>query len=258
MNPDPLIPLVKREDDPFERALLRAGQRERAPHGTDRRLLAALGVGGGGALSALLARYGSKLVGVKTSAPLLLAAVALSVAAVAAGTWAVSRDEHPIAVPATAAPPPPSTAPTAPSVAPAPAKLDAPVEALPSTRVEDLPSSPVSAKAQTKPPASAAASSSSSDTTGDLAREVALVQEARAALTRGDSSEALRVLDVHDREFPTGTLSPESRVLRIEALVRAGGAANTARANALGDAFLGEHPSGPQARRVRAVLGRDR
>jgi len=251
VNPEPLTPLVKRDDDPFERALLRAGQRERAPRGADQRLLAALGVGGGSALSAFFAKYGTKI-GTKG----VLASVAVSVAAAAAGTWAVTsfRDSTPDTPPRANA-----SSPVQVAAAPAPtaqARTEAPVEALPSTRVEDLPSSPAASKASGKPVA--AATSAASAGAGDLAREIELVQGARAALARGDTAEALRTLDVHDREFRSGTLAPESRVLRIEALVRAGGPANTARANTLGDAFLTEHPTGPQARRVRAVLGRDR
>ncbi len=254
MIPEPLTPLVKRDDDPFERALLRAGQRERAPRGADRRLLAArgVGVGAGGALSVFFGKYAAK-VGAKG----LLATVTISVAAVAVATWSVSSSID-ATEPSTDVVPAPVIV-----VAPSPPSSSAepPVEAFPSTRVEDLPSS----SPATKPAGKAAAAppttttpSASAEPAPDLAREVELVQGARAALTRGEASEALRILDVHDREFPAGTLRPESRVLRIEALVRAGGERNVARANALGDAFLAEHPGGPQARRVRAVLGRDR
>lgn len=253
MNPEPLTPLVKQEDDPFEHALLRAGQRERAPRGSDRRLLAALGVGGGGALAAVVTSYTSKVGGKG-----VLATVAVSIAAIVAGSWAISPS-HDAPEPTTMNVGPPAE--VAPS-APAPA-TDGKVETLPSTRVEDLPSSSQPAprpagKVGSPIPATTAAASAavSADDAPSLAREVALIQGARAALARGEANEALRTLDVHDREFPNGTLRPESRVLRIETLVRAGGEQNVARANVLGDAFLAEHRSGPQARRVRAVLGR--
>ncbi len=248
MNPEPLTPLVKRDDDPFERALLRAGQRERAPRGADRRLLAALGVGGGGALAGFLARYTPKMGGKG-----LLATIAASVAVVGAAGWVVSSSDAraPSAnvVPTASATPP----------APVPSAAENPIEALPSTRVEDLPSSQLAPKPTTKSPGAsppAAPTATVADGTPNLAREIELVQGARSALGRGDASETLRMLDVHDREFPSGTLGPESRVLRIEALIHAGGDRNIKRANALGDAFLAEHPSGPQARRVRTVLGR--
>ena len=251
MKPEPLTPLVKQDDDPFERALLRAGQRERAPRGADRRLLAALGVGGGGALTAAAASYSSKLSGKG-----VLATVAVSVAAVVAGSWAVTSSQDAPEPATTSIAPPVEIAPS-----PAAPAAELKVEALPSTRVEDLPSSSPPApkpagKAGTPAAAMATAAAAGSEETPSLAREVALVQGARAALARGEANEALRTLDVHDREFPNGTLRPESRVLRIEALVRAGGERNVAQANALGDVFLAEHRSGPQARRVRAVLGR--
>ena len=253
MNPEPLTPLVKRDDDPFERALPRAGQRERAPRGADRRLLTALGVGvgAGGALSAFFGKYAAKI-----GAKGLLATIAVSVTAAAIATWSASSSVDTTEPSTNAVPAPVVTAPS-----PASASPELRVEALPSTRVEDLPSSPPATKPAGKAGSSAPATSASSaaaEAAPDLAREVELVQGARSALTRGEASEALRILDVHDREFPTGTLRPESRVLRIEALVRAGGERNVARANTLGDAFLAEHSGGPQARRVRAVLGRDR
>ena len=250
MNPEPLTPLVKRSEDSFEQELLRAGQRERAPRGADRRVLAALGVGGGSVVSALLAKYAAKL-GTKGS----FAAIAMAVAAVTAGAFAVSSSDDATAPPVSVEASPPIETPES----PAPPIAEARVEALPSTRGEDLPSSPATpARSAGKPVGSTAPSTTSSESAGDLAREVELVRAARALLTRGDSLEAMRTLDVHDREFPSGTLRPESRVLRVEALVRAGGEQNLARANALGDAFLAEHPSGPHGRRVRAVLGRDR
>jgi outer membrane protein assembly factor BamD (BamD/ComL family) len=87
-----------------------------------------------------------------------------------------------------------------------------------------------------------------------LAREVALIDSARTTLARGDAQATLQLLDTHDHEYPAGPLLPESQVLRIEALVRAGSPSDLKRARSLGEAFLKAHPSGPQARRVRTVL----
>jgi hypothetical protein len=231
VNPDPMTPLVKRTDDPFERGLLRAGQRERAPADAERRLLVALGVGSGSAVSAF---FGAKLVarlGTKGS----LATVAVVAALIGAITWLVtSRTE---------VPPAPPTNIAAPATPPAAPIANEPEPNVPTSRVEDLPTSAAPAPATTtrsEPPS--------------LAREVALLEEARAALTQGDPTRTLARLDIHDREFPAGPLMPESKVLRIEALVRAGGAPNAARARKLAEAFLAAEPSGPQARRVRAVI----
>lgn len=246
LNPDEMIPLERKTDDPFERALLRAARRERAPEGSDRRVLAALGAGGAGGFGALVTKYAARL-GPKGA----LATIAIGATLVAVTHWAVTREP---ARPAEIEGPP---AVSAPAVTPAAAADEPRSEATPSTRVEDLPSSrppppeprpTVAAGAAPRPPGEVAS--------GGLAREVALVEEARAALARGDAAAALGALDAHDREFSAGTLSPEARVLRVEALVRAGGEEQRREANRLGDALLEAHPSGPHARRVRAVLGR--
>ncbi|MBX3211274.1 MAG: hypothetical protein KF850_04515 [Labilithrix sp.] len=248
MNPDEMIPLERESDDPFERALLRAARRERAPEGADRRLLAALGAGSAGGLGALATKYAARL-GPKN----VLATVALGAALVAVTHWAVTREPERVA-PAVA---PPVAGIPAPAVTPSAVIEEPRSEAMPSTRVEDLPSSRPP-PAEPRPAVAAGASARAPDEAapGGLAREVALVEEARVALARGDAAAALRALDAHAREFPSGTLSPEARVLRIEALVRAGGEKERSEAHRLGDAFLAAHPSGPHARRVRAVLGR--
>ncbi|MBX3205725.1 MAG: hypothetical protein KF764_11700 [Labilithrix sp.] len=248
MNPDEMTPLEQGTDDPFERALLRAARRERAPEGSDRRVLAALGVGGAGGFGALVAKHAARL-GPKGA----LATIAIGATLVALTHWAATGEP---ALPTEVASPPAAAVPE-PSAAPSAVATDEHrSEAMPSTRVEDLPSSQLP---PARPRAAVAAGASARGTDevapGGLAREVALVEEARAALARGDATAALGALDAHDREFPSGTLSPEARVLRIEALVRAGGEAQRREAHRLGDAFLAAHPSGPHARRVRAVLG---
>lgn len=230
MSSDPLIPLVRRDDDDFERSLLRAGKSERAAEGADRRLLAVLGVGAGGASGGLAAKSAAKL---GTNG--VLASIAV-LAVVAAGIWvSTSSSSRPAPAPmpvvvqplANDAPPP---------------SASTPVESIPSMRVEDLPSPP--SVVAPKPTVT-------THPAPDLAREVALLQIASKDLKQDDAPEALRTLDTYDHEFPAGSLVPESQVLRIEALVHAG---DTARAQKLGDAFLTAHPSGPGARRVRSAL----
>lgn len=270
MNPDDLTPLARQDADPLVHALLRAGRREHAPKGSDERVLAVLGVGGvaGGAtaiasVAKLAARLGPK--GMLTSGVIAGAVIGVAL-------WALfdaSRHAPPLKEAAKEAAKAPLVAPSviAPSIAaPSPAapssvapSIGAPEPAAPSvpvTRIEDLPSSQAPSSASAK--ATSREAAPAAELGPSLAREVELVEAARAALARGDASAALRSLDTYDREIPAGTLSPEARVLRIEALVRAGGDANRARANALGDAFLAANPSGPQARRVRSVLERGR
>jgi hypothetical protein len=256
VNPDELTPLSRQDADPLVRALLRAGQRERAPEKSEERLLTLLGVGGvagGTGVVAAIARTAARL-GAKgfLSSPVIATAAVIAAATIGASVWSFgsspARETPPAAEAAiaqpVAAPPVARVAPRA--TAPAPADV-------PSMRVEDLPSSapPGSAKL-----GAAVAQRSPEEPGPSLAHEVELVEAARAALARGDAAGALRSLDAHDRELPAGALMPESRVLRIEALVRAGGDGNRERANTLGDAFLSANPTGPQARRVRSVLDR--
>jgi len=85
-----------------------------------------------------------------------------------------------------------------------------------------------------------------------LRDEVALLDQARAALASGNTAAALSALDRHKREFPRGFLSSEAEVLRVEALVKAG---RTAEARAQGERLLSREPNGPQAKRVRSLLG---
>jgi hypothetical protein len=88
-----------------------------------------------------------------------------------------------------------------------------------------------------------------------LAREVALLREARLALAHGDARAALTAIDRRDREFPQGSLGPEATVLRVESLVRAG---DRARATNVASSFLLYQPRGPHADRMRALLGENK
>ena len=55
-----------------------------------------------------------------------------------------------------------------------------------------------------------------------MAEQLALLERARAALGRGDSDAALRILGEHARDYPTSALSEEREALAIKALARAG------------------------------------
>jgi hypothetical protein len=81
-----------------------------------------------------------------------------------------------------------------------------------------------------------------------LQQELALLDRARRALQRGDAPEAMAALDAHGER---GVLTPEARVLRIEALVLRGDRAGARR---LADTFLAEDARSPHANRVRALL----
>lgn len=81
--------------------------------------------------------------------------------------------------------------------------------------------------------------------------EAVLVDEARAALRRGDAPRALELVRQHERTFSSGDLIEEREVVAVEALAALGAAAqaqNRARR------FLARWPSSPYALRVRAVI----
>jgi hypothetical protein len=85
-----------------------------------------------------------------------------------------------------------------------------------------------------------------------LAREVELLDQARQALGRGDGTLALGTLDRFAREFPRGRLSAEAFVVRLQALMRAGRAAE---ARTLAEQHLRARPSSPHAQRIREITG---
>jgi RNA polymerase sigma-70 factor (ECF subfamily) len=61
------------------------------------------------------------------------------------------------------------------------------------------------------------------ESAGDaLARELALIEPARAALLAGDAEQTLRLLARHRRQFPAGMFAQEAAATRIEALCRLG------------------------------------
>ncbi|AKV04018.1 hypothetical protein AKJ09_10681 [Labilithrix luteola] len=250
MSSDDFTPITKQSSDAFERALLRAGQRERAPEGAEGRILESLGLAGPGSGTVAM---GSLSTWARTWGP---KGLLVSATIVVAGFGFKLIDHR--------KPPSPSVeqrsesvhvAEAVPVAAPTLAEPAAPV--VPSSRVEDLPAVPSAKPVATTSARTAANRPALADESEpSLAREVELLAGARSALMGGDAPRAMGILDTHDREFASGTLMPESQVLRIEALVQAGGNERLARAGELAKAFLSVHPKGPQARRVRAVQER--
>ena len=82
-----------------------------------------------------------------------------------------------------------------------------------------------------------------------LEQETALMEQAQAALRRGDAQRALALLAEHTWLFPKGHLSEARDVARIDALCKAG-YAEQARARA--EHFLATRAHSPFAARVRA------
>jgi outer membrane protein assembly factor BamD (BamD/ComL family) len=84
-------------------------------------------------------------------------------------------------------------------------------------------------------------------TTPPLDAEVALLQEAHAALRANDGDRALRAVADHGRRFPSGQLGEEFEAARVFALCELGRADE---AHDVASRFLREHPRSPLAPRV--------
>jgi hypothetical protein len=80
-----------------------------------------------------------------------------------------------------------------------------------------------------------------------LAAEMRLLETARAALSGGDARRALALIQEHERDFPSGSLSEERRASKVFALCELGRRAEAARAAA---EFLRTAPASPLRGRV--------
>lgn len=85
-----------------------------------------------------------------------------------------------------------------------------------------------------------------------LAKELSLIDSARAALLRGEPAAALRILNTYRSQFPRGALQAEATVQRVEALIAAG---DRTSASTIGGAFLKRYPESPYSRRILSLLG---
>lgn len=237
MMHEPLPLLDDDEADPTVRRLLGSARGD-APSSSALRAAPA-------AIAALLVSHGGLAAGAAATTTGALAAAGSSTTAsvIVLGKWfgvgtllgtvsvatitaTTSAPERPVAS-ASARPPRALPAPSA-RVAPQPAKI------APSTVLSAPPAPDVRSSAP-KP---------------DLALEVRLLDDARAALGAGDAQRALRVLS-RVEALPSRLLVPESTVLRVRALIAAGRADEARRA---GDDFLRRSPTSPQAAVVRSLL----
>jgi hypothetical protein len=114
--------------------------------------------------------------------------------------------------------------------------------------------SPAPASEQPEPsPERASPNGRTARPSSSVAAEVESLDRARQALERGDSRGALRALDRHQGRFQSGVLTPESQLIRIEALLASG---KHAAAAAQARAFLAAHPGSAHTTRVRSLLRR--
>jgi hypothetical protein len=113
------------------------------------------------------------------------------------------------------------------------------------------PAAPIAATSQMGTPVQPPAPAANAPTPSMLAAEVAMLDQARSAVSAKNGERALDVLGRYERQFPSGTLNLEATVLRIEALYLTG---SGAAATALGREFLASHPSSTHAEHVRRLL----
>jgi hypothetical protein len=140
------------------------------------------------------------------------------------------------------------TAPAPTQAASPPVALAAPAVAPISTAAaESAPQSPVAAPAPTE--ASVGQVRRPADR---LTQEVALLSRATSDLRTGRAAEALKVLDEHRRQFPSGVLSEERRAARAQALCALG---RRGEAEAELARLAKTSPQSMQAARARQVCG---
>jgi hypothetical protein len=257
--------------------LLRSFREDVPPRHGKRATLAALGIG---AATTSVAGSASALMGVAKVGMLGVAKAFLGGAlagAIVVGTSSYithkSREARPVAVsavptvPAAKAPPAarPVPAPKEPEIE-VPVVAEAPPSAVPApaparprdeaaVRTVERPSfAPLPAAL---PPAPDVAPSSAPPIAkpSTLSVEIALLDEARLALSEGAHQRALMLLDRHDREFGHGALGPEAVVLRIDAMLRTG---DVAGARGIADQFERAHPNDSHLSRIRSLLAQHR
>lgn len=259
-----IVRLLDDDTEPTARALVRHGLDEQPPEGALDRALSGLGLVGmaaGAAAGAAGGALGTSASGAGTGSLVSAATIAKFVVGGAlVGTVAAGGAMH---VLSSRAPAPAPVAPAAARVAPpprAPSRVRAVAVATAKPEAPRAPHQEVARRAKALsaplplPPAPAPAPSAAAFPVSPedaLKAEVALIDRARAALARGDTSEALMLLARHQKQYPSGALTPEAFVLELTTLERAG-RGDVARARAR--AWLATHPDGDYADRIRKIV----
>jgi hypothetical protein len=88
--------------------------------------------------------------------------------------------------------------------------------------------------------------------TSNVQDQIALIDEAHAALKGRDPAAAISAVDTYASRFPGGLFDQEALVIRIEALDQNG---SHARAAAMARTFLAKHPASPHAKRLERIAG---
>ena len=259
---------------PDDEALLRRARAGLEPTGADQarvreKVFAQIGLGVGGATSALSASTGAKagasLVAGSTMATAAKVFGGLLIVGGLVGAGAVVVRELHAGGTATSSPPPvssglPGAPPPVAATVLAPPSSEPPVPPMivhAAPRVLYAPAPAVStattaAPTEVPPTASAATTEARTPTLSGpatVAAEAKLLREADGALRAGDPTRALALLNEHAASFPQGVLVEERNAERIVALCALG---QKAQAREAASAFLRDHGASPLAARVRA------
>ena len=244
--------------DDFERRLLASALPDRGSDRALQRVLVAVGAGGAGLAAttaaagaspgflSMIIKWGS--IGLISGA-LTSVSVSTIVQAVAPAEVLVDATPRERSMPA--------------------ARQDSRNVARPAAIEDDLPAAPKSASLAQPPsraarvetpegvapvaPSIAAFPSSPSKRPSDLVGETQALDQANAALQRGDSRAALAALERRDKAYPRGMLGPEATVLRVQVLLASG---DRAGAESVARDFLARSPEGAHAARIRSLLGK--
>jgi hypothetical protein len=264
-----LRPILQSDPKEAEWLLLHSAELDAPPSDGKARLLTALGVGAGAATATtagaaaaaskgVLSSFGTAIVAAKWLGIGALGGVVVAGAAQLASSGPSDEsaaDARPVPVSAnTEAPraaPTPFTGPPA-TITPAASEAKATPPAAETAGAVTLQRAPASARELL--PAPPPGPSIGKFPEGKLADEIALLDAARSALGAGDPTRCLSMLQTHGERFTAPRLSPEVRVLRIEALVALG---KWEEARRLGREFLASHPESTHGQRVRTLLGGD-
>ncbi|MBX3210959.1 MAG: outer membrane protein assembly factor BamD [Labilithrix sp.] len=266
--------------DGFELALLRSAAIDREPDDGAARALAVLGVAATAGAVGLASSSTAQTAGATSSAAtvagsaaggaaaakvfgvVLLSAVAITGAVLgfdasrgptSAGGWGAGPTSSPSSAPVVAA----ARSSVGgeelrPSVDSAPAPSAIPEGEGAVVGVADLPSV---APDRATVPSSRGTSPREISPSAAVSEELALIDQARAAIARGDGAGAEESLDRYEGRFPNGSLVLEAKLARIELLLAR---SDSAGALDLGERFLREHPRTPYERRVRVLVRRAR
>lgn len=131
-----------------------------------------------------------------------------------------------------------------------PLPLATPTDTAPPTIVAASPAVDKPTHART-PPGVSSARPRSAPSAAPIDVELALLEQAKAALDAHRSDDSLAIVADYERRHPRGVFAIEAKVIRIEALHAAG---RTPEARQAAELFLRSFPNAAQAARIRSLL----